>query len=81
MNELAAAKNGSKSPKEAMRAYEEEMRTRALKEMPVSIAQAKMVHSWETLMNSPMIKWGMNKQKEEDDAERIHYGGSVEAQT
>ena len=69
VDELTAAKDGKKSVKQAIQAYEKDMRTRTLKEIPISVMQARMVHSWETLMNAPMIKMGMNKLKEED-AER-----------
>lgn len=78
VDELTAADQGKKSIKEAITAYEEDMRSRVMKEIPISVMQAKMVHSWETLMNAPMIKMGMNKQKEAEAEEKAHNGGSVE---
>jgi 2-polyprenyl-6-methoxyphenol hydroxylase-like FAD-dependent oxidoreductase len=66
VSELTAAKDGKKSLEEAVKAYEEDMRTRALKEIPISVMQARMVHSWEDLMNAPMFKIGMNKLKEDN---------------
>jgi hypothetical protein len=66
VEELAAAGRGEKSVGEAVKAYEEDMRRRVLVEIPISIAQARMVHSWETLMSAPMIKMGMNKLKQEE---------------
>ena len=66
VGELTATRDGKKSLNEAIRKYEEDMRARTLKEIPISVMQAKMVHSWDDLMNAPMIKMGMNKLKEED---------------
>lgn len=45
----------------ALREYEAEMRERVLQEIPISVAQAQMVHSFDTLMNAPFFKHGMNK--------------------
>lgn len=72
-DELTAARDGKQSLKEAIQAYEEDMRARTLKEIPISVMQAKMVHRWEDLMNAPMIKMGMNKLKEEN-AQRASAG-------
>lgn len=47
-----------------MRAYEEEMRARAVEEIPISLKQAQMVHNFDTLMQSPMVKLGLHKAKE-----------------
>lgn len=66
VNELTFARDSKKSLDEAIQAYEEDMRRRTLKEIPISVMQAKMVHNWEDLMNAPMIKMGMNKFKEEN---------------
>ena len=65
VEELVSADKGEKSLEDAVKAYEEDMRKRALAEIPISIQQAQMAHNWETLMNAPMIKMGMNKLKEE----------------
>ena len=70
VEQLAAVKQGKKSLKEAVEAYEEDMRERTVKEIPISIAQARMVHSWETLMSAPFIKLGMHKQAEAEALER-----------
>lgn len=61
VDELAAASRGDKTPAEALQAYEEEMRPRVLAEIPISIAQAQMVHSYDTLMNAPFFVHGMHK--------------------
>jgi 2-polyprenyl-6-methoxyphenol hydroxylase-like FAD-dependent oxidoreductase len=66
VRELTTARDGKKSLKDAIQAYEEDMRARTLKEIPISVMQARMVHSWDDLMNAPMIKMGMNKLKEQD---------------
>jgi 2-polyprenyl-6-methoxyphenol hydroxylase-like FAD-dependent oxidoreductase len=70
VSELDAVSQGKKSLKEAVQAYEKDMKERTVKEIPISIAQAKMVHSWETLMNAPFIKMGMHKQAEADAQEK-----------
>ncbi|OAP59064.1 hypothetical protein AYL99_06362 [Fonsecaea erecta] len=57
------------SLREAVAAYEAEMKERALLEMKVSILQAETVHDWDRLMEAPMIKHGMNKYKEDQGAE------------
>lgn len=66
VEELTAARGGNKTLGDAVRAYEEDMRARTLKEIPISVMQARMVHSWEDLMNAPMIRMGMNKLREEN---------------
>jgi 2-polyprenyl-6-methoxyphenol hydroxylase-like FAD-dependent oxidoreductase len=71
VEELDAANQGKKSLMEAVQAYEKDMKERTIKEIPISIAQARMVHSWETLMNAPFIKMGMNKQAEADALEKV----------
>ena len=70
VEQLDAVKHGKKTLKEAVQAYEEDMKERTLKEIPISVAQARMVHSWETLMNAPFIKLGMHKQAEADAREK-----------
>lgn len=65
VDELKAVKEGQKSLSDAVATYETEMKERALAEIPISIMQAKMVHNWDTLMNAPFIKHGMNKYRED----------------
>lgn len=62
---LDAVQKGEQSLKEAIVAYEEEMKKRTIEEIPLSIAQARMAHQFENLMNAPFIKHGMNKRTEE----------------
>ncbi len=69
VEELTAVKKGEKGLRGAVKTYQEDMKKRALAEIPISVMQARMVHSWETLMSAPMIKMGMNKLKEEEAAE------------
>jgi 2-polyprenyl-6-methoxyphenol hydroxylase-like FAD-dependent oxidoreductase len=71
VEQLEAVKQGKKSLKEAVEAYEEDMRERTVKEIPISIAQARMVYSWETLMSAPFIKLGMHKQAEAEALEKV----------
>lgn len=63
VSELVEVKNNLKSLEEAVRGYEEEMKARGLKEVEISTIQSRMVHSWDTLMESPMMKAGMNAYK------------------
>jgi hypothetical protein len=65
VDELKAVKVGQKSLANAVLAYEKEMKSRALMEIPISIAQARMVHIFDTLMETQFFKHGMNKYKEE----------------
>jgi 2-polyprenyl-6-methoxyphenol hydroxylase-like FAD-dependent oxidoreductase len=53
---------------QAVRAYEEEMKARNLKEMEVSLLQSRTAHDWETLLQMPMFKAGMNAYREEKTA-------------
>lgn len=68
VDELAAFKRGKKSLKDAIAAYEKEMKERTLLEIPISIAQAQMVHNFDTLMSAPFFKHGMNKYREDMEA-------------
>ena len=65
VDELEAVKAKRKHLGEAVASYEKEMKQRALLEVPISIQQAKMVHSWDTFMSAPLIKHGMDKYKED----------------
>ena len=75
--ELKAVKANEKSLSEAVAAFEKDMKQRTLQEIPISIAQAQMVHSYDTLMNAPFFKHGMNKYREELQAK----GEEVEVAT
>jgi 2-polyprenyl-6-methoxyphenol hydroxylase-like FAD-dependent oxidoreductase len=75
--ELKAVKANEKSLSEAVAAFEKDMKQRTLQEIPISIAQAQMVHSYDTLMNAPFFKHGMNKYREEQEAK----GEEVEVAT
>jgi flavin-dependent dehydrogenase len=46
VDELDAVDQGKKSLKEAVQAYEKDTKEQTVKQIPLSIAQAKMVHSW-----------------------------------
>lgn len=65
VDKLAAVKNGEKNLTEAVEGYEKEMKQRSLQEIPISVRTAQMAHDWELLMDTPAIKLGMNKYKEE----------------
>lgn len=76
-DELKAVARGEKSLKDGITAYEREMKARTLVEIPISIAQATMVHNFDTLMDAPFFKHGMNKYREDIKAK----GHEVEVAT
>ncbi|KAK6368209.1 hypothetical protein LTS17_009950 [Exophiala oligosperma] len=63
VSELVEVKHGIKSLGEAVRSYESEMKARGAKEVEISTVQSRMVHNWDTLMGSPMMKAGMDAYK------------------
>ncbi|KAF2804721.1 FAD/NAD(P)-binding domain-containing protein [Mytilinidion resinicola] len=67
---IAAA--SAKSPlADAVDAYDKEVLARGTTEMQISYKQSMFIHSWETLMQSPMVKLGMHQaKKDEGGAER-----------
>lgn len=77
VDEISAASKGEKTFAQAFKEYEEEMTPRVMTEIPISIAQAQMVHSFDTLMNAPFFVHGMNKYKADLAAE----GKEVEVAT
>lgn len=80
-DELALAAQGQKSISDAFRAYEADMRARMEIEIPMSIAQAQMVHSFDTLMNAPFFKHGMNKYREEREAAGLKVEDATQPKT
>lgn len=76
-DELKAVKADRKSLSDAVTAFEKDMKQRTLEEIPISIAQAQMVHSFDTLMNAPFFKHGMQKYREDQEAK----GQGVEGAT
>ena len=65
VDELSAVAKGEKSLAVAVETYEKEMKERALQEIPISIKQARMVHSYDTLLEAPFFKLGMHKYRED----------------
>ena len=65
VEQLGAVKDRKKTFAEAVVAYEKDMKERTLQEIPISIMQAQMVHSYDTLMQAPFFKMGMNKYRED----------------
>jgi 2-polyprenyl-6-methoxyphenol hydroxylase-like FAD-dependent oxidoreductase len=68
VEQMQAVAAGNKTLTDAVQAYEDEMRPRAVEEIPISLKQAQMVHNFDTLMQSPMVKLGLHKARE---AEKI----------
>lgn len=54
--------HGQKSRKEAIRGYEEEMIERAGAEVRMSAMNTEMVHDWDKVLESPVMRSGMNRQ-------------------
>ena len=77
VDELRAVKAGKKPLGDAVAAFESDMKRRTLEEIPISIMQAQMVHSYDTLMSAPFFKHGMNRYREEQEAK----GEGVEVAT
>jgi hypothetical protein len=47
-------------------------------ETPLSIAQAQMVHSYDTLMQAPFFKHGMNKYRAERESQGLGVEEAIE---
>jgi len=62
---LHSVADGEKSFQEAMDEYDAEMIQRGKLEMEVSYKQTMMVHNWDMVMDSPMVKYGAHKAKAE----------------
>lgn len=65
VDEIAAAHRGEKTLSAGVQAYEKSMKARTLEEIPISIMQAQMVHNFDTLMEAPFFKHGMNKYRKD----------------
>ena len=65
VEELVAVKIGKKVLADAVDAYEKEMRERSLAEIPISVRTAQLNHNWERLMETPSVRMGMNRYKED----------------
>lgn len=86
LTELLSSTDCTRWP-EAVRQYEAEMRERALREIPISAASAKMVHDYEQLvrsvaaqyvpstdkaqLQSPIAKLGIRRPKDEDVPQQV----------
>ena len=65
VDELTAVSRGEKSLESAVRQYEDEMKPRTRKETFVSTMAAQMSHNFDQLLQSPMVKNGLHRYKEE----------------
>lgn len=65
LDELVAVKEGRKGVGEALRAYEKEMKVRALREIPLSYATMDFGHRFDQLIQMPMFRIGIEKYREE----------------
>ena len=75
--ELVKVKEGESTLEQAVRAYEAEMKERTLKEIEVSMMQARTAHDWETMLNMPMMKAGMDAYREEVNGKLETASGGV----
>ena len=71
VSELVVVKKGEKEWKDAIKAYEEEMKPRSIQEIEISAMQGKMSHDWKSMMGSPLMQQGMERYKQS-------VGGKVE---
>jgi 2-polyprenyl-6-methoxyphenol hydroxylase-like FAD-dependent oxidoreductase len=78
VDELSAAASGQYTLTEALRRYEKDMRSRMDTEIPISVAQAQMVHSFDTLMEAPFFKHGMNKYRADREAAGLEIEGATQ---
>lgn len=78
VDELTAVSKGERSTSQALTNYENDMRARTLVEIPMSIAQAQMVHSFDTLINAPFFKHGMHKYREDREAAGLNLESAIE---
>lgn len=62
---MVKVKDGNRCLREVMDVYDKEVLERGRAEMEVSLKQTLMIHDWETLMESPMVRMGMRQQGQE----------------
>lgn len=60
---MVRVRDGDVGLKEVVDGYDKEVLERGKAEMEVSLKQTRMIHDWETLMASPMVKMGMRQEK------------------
>ena len=77
IEELVGVRKGEKGLREAVGAYEEEMKKRSCQEAEYSLMQGRIIHDFDNLMQAPMIKQGMHRYREEMKAK----GREVEVAT
>jgi hypothetical protein len=58
---LTKIEAGSVSRAEGVSRYEEEVIKRGTEEVQISVKTALTVHSWESLLESPLMKHGLTK--------------------
>ncbi|KAF2194145.1 FAD/NAD(P)-binding domain-containing protein [Zopfia rhizophila CBS 207.26] len=63
--------SGKRSLEEAVSEYDKEVLERGVLEMQISLKQTMLIHNWQTLMASPMVKMGMHQAKKEDE-DKVH---------
>lgn len=59
---MVKVRDGEGGLEEVVRGYDKEVLERGKAEMEVSLKQTLMIHDWETLMESPMVRMGMRRQ-------------------
>lgn len=58
---MVRVRDGEIELKDTVDAYDAEVLERGKAEMEVSLKQTLLIHDWETLMESPMVKMGMRQ--------------------
>jgi 2-polyprenyl-6-methoxyphenol hydroxylase-like FAD-dependent oxidoreductase len=58
VKEITAASKGEKSLSDAIKAYQDEMISRAGEEVQISVGNTQMLHDWEKAQMSPLLQRG-----------------------
>lgn len=66
---LVSVSKGSATLADAVQAYDDEVLERGQTEMAISLKQSYFIHSWETIMQTPMVKIGMRQVKRGEEGD------------
>lgn len=60
---MISVAKAEKNLADAIDAYDKEVLERGMLEMDISLKQTMLIHNWDTVMQSPMVKMGMHQAK------------------
>jgi 2-polyprenyl-6-methoxyphenol hydroxylase-like FAD-dependent oxidoreductase len=63
---MVKVRDGEVTLGEVVNEYDKEVLERGKAEMEVSLKQTRMIHDWESLMESPMVRMGMRQKVEKE---------------